>query len=148
MIFTMCPRFFRGSARLHRNAGGRLGSGQWFQLRSALGAGSLVDVAGAVPLSLGIVADELLGVLLVSLLDDDGVLDIDGVVAPGACDESAGAAVGFCICSDCGAPCAVLLVSEVCAYANPIAPTMVADATAVVRILEARMRYSFVVREA
>jgi hypothetical protein len=113
MIFTMCPRFFRRSARLHRNAGGRLGSGQWFQLRSALGAGSLVDVAGAVPLSLGIVADELLGVL--SLLVDDGVLDIDGVVAPGACDESAGAAVGVCICSDCGALCAVLLVSEVCA---------------------------------
>jgi hypothetical protein len=71
-------------------------------LRSAFGAGSL-DGAALESVELGAVE---LGAALESLDDGvllDGVLDIDGevlgagVVAP---------AVGFCVCSLAGAPCA------------------------------------------
>ena len=52
-----------------------------------------------------------------------------------------GPAVGFCVCSVAGAPCAdgVELLSVVCAYAKLIAPTIVAAATAVVNVFEAVM---------
>lgn len=97
-----------------------------------MGAGSLL-LDGAALESL----DD--GVLL------DGVLDVDGdalcgvvlgsvVVAPWLVD-------GLCIWSLVAAPCAggVELLSVVCAYAKLIAPTIVAAATAVVKVFEAVM---------
>jgi hypothetical protein len=74
----------------------------------------------------------------------DGVLDIDedgdelcGVVL-GSVAVAPGAADGACVCSAAGAPCVeVELLSVVCAYAKLIAPTIVAAATAVVKVFEA-----------
>jgi len=110
------------------------------QLRSAFGAGSL-DGAGAALESVELGAGAALesdddGVLL------DGVLDIEGDelcgVVLGSVVVAAGPAVGFCDCSVVGAPCVeVELLSLVCAYAKPIAPTIVAAATALVRVFEA-----------
>jgi hypothetical protein len=96
-------------------------------LRSAFGVGSVVEDESV-----------LLGIVLLSV--DDGALCVAGVVdwsgvAAGMVVEPFGDAAGLCICSVAGAPCDVL--SVVCAYAKPIAPTIVAAATAAVKVLDA-----------
>jgi hypothetical protein len=101
-------------------------------LRSAFGAGSL-DGALLESVELGAVLELL-----------DGVLDVDGDgdelcgIVLGSVVVAPGAAVGFCDFSVIGAPCAGgELLSVVCAYAKLIAPTIVAAATAVVKVFEA-----------